>query len=157
MNDRLAQELAAMVAEDQRLRANIEDLDDDCLMEMSRVDYANTARLEQIIDEHGWPGKTLVGERGAHDAWLLVQHAGHRLDLMQRALGLLREAVARGEAEAKQLAYLDDRVRMCEGRPQRYGTQRRSTAGGPVRLWPIEDEEQVDVRRAEVGLPPLAR
>ena len=32
---------------------------------MARVDVANTDRLREIVDEHGWPGRSLVGEEGA--------------------------------------------------------------------------------------------
>jgi hypothetical protein len=39
------------------------------------VDRENTARLREIIGRYGWPGHRLVGEAGAHAAWLLAQHA----------------------------------------------------------------------------------
>lgn len=39
------------------------------------VDGDNTARLREIVAQHGWPGHELVGEAGAHAAWLLAQHA----------------------------------------------------------------------------------
>jgi hypothetical protein len=29
------------------------------------------------VTEHGWPGRSLVGEDGAEHAWCLVQHAAH--------------------------------------------------------------------------------
>jgi hypothetical protein len=35
------------------------------------VDRDNTARLRAIVGRHGWPGHRLVGEAGAHAAWLL--------------------------------------------------------------------------------------
>ncbi|MEY9211971.1 hypothetical protein NI17_007845 [Thermobifida halotolerans] len=116
------------------------------------VDRDNTAWLRDVIGEHGWPGRSLVGEDGAHAAWLLVQHAPH--DLQQRCLPLLREAVAAGEAEATELAYLEDRVRCHEGMPQRYGTQYLRLPDGEVRLYEVEDPEGLDERRAAVGLEP---
>jgi hypothetical protein len=42
------------------------------------VDRDNTARLREIIGRHGWPGHRLVGQAGAHAAWLLAQHAPQR-------------------------------------------------------------------------------
>ena len=53
------------------------------------------------------------------------------------------------------LATSVDRVRVSEGKPQVYGTQFHEVDG----VWvpqPIEDEANVDARRKNVGLPPLA-
>jgi hypothetical protein len=72
-------------------------------------------------------------------------------------LDLLREAVAAGEAFDRHLAYLEDRVRTAEGRPQLYGTQfTRVVLQYRYEPLPIEDPERVDDRGAAVGLGPLA-
>jgi hypothetical protein len=39
------------------------------------IDAEATAFLKMVVDEHGWPGISLVGEDGASAAWLLAQHA----------------------------------------------------------------------------------
>ncbi len=92
-------------------------------MEGQRIDVSNTDRLREIVSEHGWPGRSLVGEEGAHHAWLIAQHADRQLDFQRQALELLADAVQRGEAAQRDWAYLTDRVRMNEGREQVYGTQ----------------------------------
>ncbi len=82
----LASELAAMAAEDQRIRTFPADgvfarrvsLEQE--MDARRVDVANTDRLRAIVAEVGWPGFALVGEQGAEHAWLLAKHADHQLD-----------------------------------------------------------------------------
>lgn len=61
-----------------------------------------------------------------------------------------------GDADKQSFAMLDDRVRMHEGRPQRYGSQIRGNRDTKMTFWQIEDEESVDKRRAEMGLEPLA-
>lgn len=116
------------------------------------VDAGNVPWLESIITEHGWPRAELVGEDGAHAAWLLAQHAP--LHLQQRWLPLLRQAVDMGEAAPVDLAYLDDRVRIREKRPQLHGTQ-WLVRDGHQRLYPIEAPDQVNDRRAALGLPRL--
>jgi hypothetical protein len=125
-------------------------------MEIHRVDVDNTDRLREIVDQYCWLGRSLVGDEGAQHAWLLAQHADRQLDFQRRALTLLTQAVARGEATRAQLAYLTDRVRMNEGREQVYGTQIADVKDGAAIPWPVEDAEQLDLRRAEVGLEPFA-
>ncbi len=53
----------------------------DSFREMATVDRENTAWMKEQIDGHGWLGKTQVGTKGAHAAWLLVQHADNNLAL----------------------------------------------------------------------------
>ena len=119
------------------------------------IDARNTARMKEVVDKYGWPGKSLVGTDGSQKAWLLVQHADRDRDFQERCLPLLAEAVKKGEATADQLAYLTDRVRVADKEKQVYGTQFRQ-AGGKMEPYPIEDQANVDKRRKEIGLPPLA-
>jgi hypothetical protein len=159
----LAAELAAMAAEDQRLRMSLADpaafvewLTPALAMEMARIAVAHGDRLRAILREHGWPGRSLVGEDGAEAAWLIAQHCDRQLDLQREALALLTAAVAAGEASAGQLAHLTDRVCVNEGRPQRYGTQVTGDAEGHPVSWPIDDPEHVDERRRAAGMLDLA-
>jgi hypothetical protein len=51
---------------------------------------------------------------------------------------------------------LADRIRFFEGRPQLYGTTLDWDSQGRLSPGPVEAPEEVDVRRAGLGLPPLA-
>jgi hypothetical protein len=88
-------------------------------------------------------------------AWLLVQHADHDRAFQRTCLALLR-AQPPEEVDARNIAYLEDRVRVGEGRPQLYGTQFHTNEQGELEPFPIEDQNQVDTRRAAVGLSTLA-
>jgi Family of unknown function (DUF6624) len=115
------------------------------------VDADNLPWLKRVIAGTGWPGRSLVGEDGAHAAWLLVQHADRDPAFQRSCLGLITEAARHGEATPAELAYLTDRVLLAEGQPQEYGTQMagrdgrwqprqlrepaRSTSGGPRWGW----------------------
>jgi hypothetical protein len=121
---------------------------------MLKVDEANRLWLKEVVAKHGWPGKSLVGADGARAAWLLVQHADPDVAFQRRCLDSVNK-LPRGEVEAEHLAYLTDRVLLNEGKKQRYGTMLRREDGKLVPK-PIEDEANVDKRRGELGLPPLA-
>ena len=113
--------------------------------------------MEEILDEHGWPGWSLVGEAAATAAWVLIQHADLRLPLQERGLAYLQGAVDAGDASRGDLAYLIDRVRVANNQPQLYGTQLGADADGELApRTPIEDPDNVDARRAEMGLGTLA-
>ncbi|HWH95358.1 MAG TPA: DUF6624 domain-containing protein [Baekduia sp.] len=163
MNGALAAELLQMADEDQRIRRPcptdgeyVTVLSIEEAMEYARVDVGNTDRLRDIVREHGWPGRSLVGEQAAQAAWLLAQHADRQFDFQREVLPLLQRAAAVGEAKPAHVAYLTDRIRMAEGRCQRHGTQIGDIRDGTPVPWPIEDAENVDERRREVGLEPLS-
>lgn len=163
MNEALRNELERMREADQAIRgeameiARTHGLDSPEYAEIRARGKAmqdeHTARLVEILEEHGWPVVSEVGEAAAGGAFLLLQHADHYTQ--KRFLPLLREATAAGEAKPTDLPLLEDRIRMQEGRPQRYGSQLTRGADGKPTLWPIEDEAHVDERRAAVGLEPL--
>ena len=158
INQALQDELRAMCERDQEVRKTLVEKygmnlnwSADDLAWMESVDHANTMRMKEIIAQYGWPGYSLVGEEGEHAAWLLVQHAGHDLPFQNQCLALLTAAVEAGDGSARKMAYLVDRVRVNEGKPQLYGTQYR-IQDGDFLAGEIEDSAGVEVRRAKVGL-----
>jgi hypothetical protein len=109
-----------------------------------------------VIEKHGWPGKSLVGWDGAQGAFLIAQHAVEDLDFMTKCLGLLKEAYKTGEVEGEWVALMTDQLLILkEKKKQRYGTQ-LMPKGGKLVPHPIEHEANVDKRRKELGMPPLA-
>jgi uncharacterized protein DUF6624 len=151
----LRRELLAMVDADQRVREGFGlQMEPEKVAEMRAIDAKHTARMKAVVAQYGWPGRSLVGDDGTHAAWLLVQHAD--VSFMAQCLPLMERAVSAGEASPKDYAYLLDRVRMNQGKPQVYGTQFTSGADGKLVLHPIDDPEHVDKRRRAVGLPSMA-
>lgn len=124
--------------------------------EMEAVHVANARALEAVLDEHGWPGRSLAGQDGSMAAWTVALHAIGLPAFQRRCLALLDAAVEEGEMPAAFAAMLSDRIRFNERRPQRYGTIFDWAENGRLEPWTLEDPEQVDRLRAEVGLPALA-
>ncbi|MEU8887307.1 DUF6624 domain-containing protein [Streptomyces sp. NPDC048442] len=116
---------------------------------------ANSGVLRRVMGQHGWPGRSLVGEEGAEAAWWLALHADHEPPFQRLALRMLTDAVERGEATIQQWAHLHDRCQVVAA-PQLYGTQYRQDPDGQVVRLPVETPENLDARRATVGLPPAA-
>jgi hypothetical protein len=119
------------------------------------VDADNTARMKAIVQEYGWPSVSLVGRDGAEAAFTLVQHADADHAFQVEMLQFVKKAASAGELKAQDYALLQDRVLVGEGKPQIFGTQLRMV-GQDLIPHSIEDEANVDRRRADVGLPSLA-
>ncbi len=122
--------------------------------QQTEIDQKNMKRLHEIVAKHGWPGKKLVGEKAADAAFLIVQHA--ELPDQEKYLPILQKAAEKNDVKQSNVAMLQDRVLMRQGKNQIYGSQLRSDPKtGKIELYPIDDPEHVDERRAKVGLPPL--
>lgn len=162
-NPALRRELLEMVERDQAIRnewiaKGVEHPDASIFARMNAIDTANIARVKAIVRRYGWPGAALVGLDGSHAAFLIVQHADYAIQ--KQMLPLVKKAYQQGSLRGQDYALLLDRVLMREGKPQIYGTQARRFSewkGHEPVLMPIEDEANVDKRRASIGLSPLAQ
>ncbi|MFA5589463.1 MAG: DUF6624 domain-containing protein [Lysobacteraceae bacterium] len=120
------------------------------------LDRENIVRLEELLEVHEWPRISEVGEDAAIAAFLVVQHAA--VEYQEKYLPTVRERYEQGEAKGGWVALLTDRIRVRHGQPQLYGTQSRFDEGSrEFGLYPIQDPEQVDARRAELGMEALVR
>jgi hypothetical protein len=158
----LRQELLKRVEQDRAIRnefisKGVKNPDKAILTRMQEIDTANTKRMRAIVSQYGWPTSELVGRDGADAAFLLVQHA--ELTFQKEMLPLVEKAYKSGELSGPSYALFVDKVRVGEGKPQIYGTQAKRfeewNGQEPV-LQTIEDEANVEKRRAEVGLPTLS-
>jgi hypothetical protein len=153
-DDSLRARLLALGRADQALRADADSMRSaSYVRRMEEGDSANADALMEIVARHGWPTRSRVGREAASAAFLVAQHNPRiRGEALARML-----ALPPGEVDAQDLALLQDRVLVSEGKPQRFGSQFSSAPGSPdvLELYPIEDIEHVDARRAEVGLFPL--
>jgi hypothetical protein len=160
MNEALRRRLLAMEQQERDLHTELSQTGEmfgRYPQRMSELNHRQALELAAIVEEHGWPGRSLVGNDGSHAAWFTLQHALPDPGIMRRLLPILKDAIARGDAAPAQAAYVEDRISFMEGRPQRYGTIFDWDEKGRLSPWRLEDPERVDEFRQSVGLPPLRK
>jgi uncharacterized protein DUF6624 len=85
---------------------------------------------------------------------MVVQHSDQKTQ--EKYLPIIREAVRNGNAKATSLALLEDRVALHQGKKQIYGSQVSwNMKTNTSFVAPLIDPDNVDKRRAAVGLQPL--
>lgn len=116
------------------------------------IDEINEKRIKEIVDEIGWPTISMVGEEASTAAWLLVQHAGGNPSLQKKILQKMKR-LPKKEVDQKQIAKLEDRIRLLEGKKQLYGTSFNiDLKTKKLTVDPIYDIKNIDKRRKKFGL-----
>ena len=164
-NKPLQVELEAVAEADQKYRSQSEECEktygresmemQELWVKIHALDETNQLKVTTIIDRQGWLGPDEVGEKASGALFLVIQHAS--LSVQQKYLPVLRAAVHEDKAHPTDLALLEDRVAVGEGRRQAYGSQIGfDELTRKYYVQPLEDADHVDKRRAEVGLGPIA-
>lgn len=161
----LAAQLDSILHDDQYYRQQIQEVEkkygakskemNDLWQTISTIDSINLVKVINILDTRGWLGPEVVGEDGSSALFLVIQHAD--IQTQEKYLPMMREAVKNGKARGSSLALLEDRVALRQGKKQIYGSQiGRDPETMIFYVSPMIDPDNVDQRRAEVGLQPLA-
>jgi len=164
VNFELMNELEQIGFEDQVYRQQMRSVDEEYGRESSQMDSlwklqnfadsVNTDRIVEILEEYGYPGKSMVGPAEASTAFLVIQHAD--LEIQQRYVELIVAAADAEEIRWSSVALLVDRINMRKGNPQKYGTQLgRDKETGEYYFSEIEQPFKIDSVRGTVGLGPL--
>ena len=116
-------------------------------------DSINLIQVTSILDKYGWLGSDEVGNQGNSTLFLVIQHAD--LKTQEKYLPMMRDAVKNGKAYGSSLALLEDRIEVRNGRKQIYGSQIGMDEDNKYFVSPLIDPDNVDKRRASVGLGSL--
>jgi hypothetical protein len=124
---------------------------------MAETDSSNIRRIEAIIKEYGYPGKTLVDTPANEAVFYVIQHSNK----IATYLPLIEKATKEKELLFKLYAMMLDRQLMNEGKEQIYGTQGRTMSftvnsqtgerNAKGFIWPIKDPQHVNERRKKAG------
>ncbi|UZU00005.1 hypothetical protein ODZ84_10740 [Chryseobacterium fluminis] len=161
----LKTELLAILDEDQKYRTQMYETqkkfgqDSKEMQELWKItnqkDSVNLLKVRKILDEKGWVGKDKVGAQANSALFLVIQHSD--LETQKKYLPMMKEAVTKGNASPGSLALLIDRIEIREGRKQIYGSQIGTNPNTQTQyILPLIDPDNVDKRRAEVGLGPIS-
>ncbi len=130
---------------------------------MVETDSINLIKVSKILDERGWMGSEIIGNKGSRGLFLVIQHADRYPEKQRKYLAMLKEAVDHDRAKPHNLSYLDlayleDRVAVNNmGEKQVYGIQMDiDPETEEYFVYPLIDPDNVDKRRSEVGLEPMS-
>lgn len=165
LNYTLIRQLDSIFVLDQKYRTQLDSLQMVCKNDpeklqsfyriMFQTDSTNLILVKQILDKYGWPGPEVIGPNGATTLFLAIQHSDQATQ--EKYLPLMRTAVKEGKAERTELALLEDRILIGQGKKQIYGTQLIYDQKTNTHvLQPLENPDHVDERRRAIGLGPLA-
>ncbi len=160
----VTQTLLNMRQKEQALQAKINEIsdkfgDEQALFELDeqqqKMYVEHMAKLEEVMGSAGWISSKKYGKTACEQALTIMKNApGERLE---NHLDVVLKAAENDEANPEEVAYIHDKVLMHQGKKQLYGTQIAfNEKKGINDVYPIEDEANVDTRRAKVGLEPLA-
>jgi hypothetical protein len=165
-NPELAKKLDSMSKEDQRWRIEIMKIrnkeksaytEDEINEQWKQADSLNELKVKQIINQYGYPGYDMVGEKGSGDFWIIVQHCDDDVPFQEKVLRLMKKQIDLKNASKVNYAYLMDRVLVNKNQKQVYGTQchlnEKTHKWGP---FPLKDPSRVDILRKSMGIEPLA-
>ena len=127
---------------------------DSLIREMQAADSVNILEIKDILTTYGFPKKSKVGTANT-TIWMIIQHSDNIPAFQRECLPMLTQAALQGEIDKWQVAMLEDRIALSEGRPQKYGSQIVTNEAGKKVIYTLLDPEQVDRWRAEAGMEPL--
>lgn len=118
---------------------------------MVQKDKQNLVLVKRILDQYGWLGPQKVGLQASQALFLVLQHA--ELSVQKFYLPLILKAEKQGEILSSNLAIMEDRINVREGKKQLYGSQGfQDSETGQLLFYPIEDPDHIDERRKMMGL-----
>jgi len=115
----------------------------------------NERKIREILDNDGWPDVAIIGESGNRTICNVIQHAENEVRILY--LPMMKEAVKDGNLNPQLLVRAEDRIATERGDLQIYGGQMKYyPETKSFNVWPVYDPINIDKRRAEIGLGPIA-
>ena len=125
-----------------------------CFVEtLEKIDKPNTARLNEIFNQHGFPTQKTVGKDGVQAFLLILQHTPDET-LRQKCLKPITKAFKRREIPPMDYANYVDRLLVRQNKPQIYGSNFEIKEGKLV-MSKTRKRKNLNNRRRKIGLPTI--
>lgn len=116
---------------------------------------SNTKEIIEILGKDNWPDSTRIGAQGNEIICTILQHSDQVT--REHYIPRMKQAVMDGKLEARWLVRAEDRIATDKGELQIYGGQMKYyPETKSFNVWPVLDPVNIDKRRAEIGLIPIA-
>ncbi|WP_331961519.1 DUF6624 domain-containing protein [Ohtaekwangia sp.] len=117
------------------------------------LDAINQQKIETIIGEYGYPGKSLVGSKLQNVALFVIQHAS--LEMQEHYLPVIFEAAKNDELHKLPVLMLMDRIHLNKYGKQIFRSQSIwNEVKGKYEQAPIDETIDADSIRIALGLKP---
>jgi hypothetical protein len=118
------------------------------------IDKKNQQIVVSTIEKCGFPSVEKHGYKSVETVFLVIQHAGK--SLREKYFPQIKKSADQGDLQWSKVALMEDRMLMDKGEKQKFGSQVHKKNGSDKwALYPIEDPQNVNKRRAQVGLDPI--
>ena len=130
VNKELSAKMDSLYSEDQKYRLELTNMEksgasrqklDSIRNIIKKKDVSNLIMVTSLIDKQGWLDAQEVGFQGTQALFLIIQHAD--LKTQKKYYPIILEAEKNGKMLSSNLAILEDRIAVREGREQTYGSQ----------------------------------
>lgn len=163
VNKELSAKMDSLYNEDQKYRLELTSMEksgaskqklDNARSIIKSKDHSNLILATKLIDKYGWLDAQKVGFQGTQALFLIIQHAD--LKTQKKYYPILLEAEKNGKIVSSNLAILEDRIAVREGREQTYGSQIYYDAEKKKGyVYPLADLKKLDELRKSRGLQPM--
>lgn len=167
IDENLSNEISILREKDQSIRLKLDELrkdkskinspeEKDLLVQIKAQDTQVLKQAEEIITKNGWPSIQKVGYKNSQTMWLIIQHSD--LTTMKKYYPVMKKAAEQRELLPRDFAFLEDRMLMYSKKQQIYGSQTViDRESKKFYLYPVENVDQIDQRRASVGLESIKK
>jgi hypothetical protein len=151
----LQKQLLNMAQQSQQIQATQKNGNTEILKDMAAdIAQLHTKTLNKIVQLQGWPTKSQVTQEGVKAAFKLVSHSNN-LSFQQNMLPfIIQSFIDKQGISGEAVALFTDQVYIAQGKNQVFGTQ-ANLIDGKLVFFKIENEDNVDQLRAQMGMPPL--
>jgi hypothetical protein len=106
------------------------------------LDSINLIKVEEIIEQYGYPNRDLAGIKHEEIAFYVIQHSNPIA--MEKYLPIIKKEVEQKRLTASAYPLLYDRLQIERGLSQKFGTQYYYDNNDKMQFYQIEEEDKVN-------------